>query len=69
MVDFKKLHASKSKSVVIDPIEIFRRLPSPPDFFDLSHGLRSLVTLTNGLQLITANTIPVGEIGPGGKGG
>lgn len=36
MVDFKKLRAAKSKQIVTNPIDIFRRLPHPPGFFDLS---------------------------------
>ena len=35
MVDFKKLRESKSKKTVTDPIEIFRRLPEPPEITDL----------------------------------
>lgn len=35
MVDFKKLRSSKVKISVIDPIEIFRRLPKPPGITDL----------------------------------
>lgn len=35
MVDFKKLRESKKKQIVTDPIEIFRRLPKPPEITDL----------------------------------
>lgn len=35
MVDFKKLRESKTQSTVIEPIEIFRRLPKPPGINDL----------------------------------
>ena len=35
MVDFKKLRARKAGSAVIDPVEIFRRLPKPPGINDL----------------------------------
>ncbi|MFK0731689.1 MAG: DEAD/DEAH box helicase [Gloeotrichia echinulata GP01] len=35
MADFKKLRESKSQPTVIDPIEIFRRLPKPPGINDL----------------------------------
>ena len=35
MVDFKKLRKSKKKITVTDPIEIFRRLPKPPEITDL----------------------------------
>ncbi|MEW5861907.1 MAG: DEAD/DEAH box helicase [Cyanobacteriota bacterium] len=35
MVDFKKLRESKNQSTVIEPIEIFRRLPKPPGINDL----------------------------------
>ena len=35
MVDFKKLRKKKGKSAVIDPIEIFRRQPKPPEITDL----------------------------------
>ncbi len=35
MVDFKKLRESKKKLTVTDPIEIFRRLPKPPEIADL----------------------------------
>jgi replicative superfamily II helicase len=35
MVDFKKLRESKTQPTVIDPIEIFRRLPKPPGINDL----------------------------------
>jgi replicative superfamily II helicase len=35
MVDFKKLRASKSQPAVVDPLEIFRRLPKPPGINDL----------------------------------
>lgn len=35
MVDFKKLRASQKKTSVTDPIEIFRRLPKPPEITDL----------------------------------
>ena len=35
MVDFKKLRESKNKKTVTDPIEIFRRLPKPPEITDL----------------------------------
>ena len=34
-VDFKKLRKSRAKSLVTDPIEIFRRLPKPPEINDL----------------------------------
>ncbi|MBD1891754.1 DEAD/DEAH box helicase [Coleofasciculus sp. FACHB-SPT9] len=35
MVDFKKLRESKTQSTVIEPIDIFRRLPKPPGINDL----------------------------------
>lgn len=35
MADFKKLRAKKASSSVIDPVEIFRRLPKPPGINDL----------------------------------
>src|SRR6478672_5015903 len=35
MADFKKLRAKKVGSAVIDPVEIFRRLPKPPGINDL----------------------------------
>ena len=35
MVDFKKLRESKTQPVVIDPTEIFRRLPKPFGINDL----------------------------------
>ena len=35
MVDFKKLRAAKPQSTVIDPVEIFRRLPKPPGITDI----------------------------------
>jgi len=35
MVDFKKLRESKNQSKVIEPVEIFRRLPKPPGINDL----------------------------------
>jgi replicative superfamily II helicase len=35
MVDFKKLRESKTQPTVIEPIEIFRRLPKPPGINDL----------------------------------
>jgi replicative superfamily II helicase len=35
MVDFKKLRASKSQPAVIEPTEIFRRLPKPLGINDL----------------------------------
>ncbi|MEA5513292.1 DEAD/DEAH box helicase family protein [Nodularia sp. UHCC 0506] len=35
MVDFKKLLASQNQQVVIEPTEIFRRLPKPPGINDL----------------------------------
>src|SRR5262245_15952280 len=35
MVDFKKLRTSGSQATVIDPIEIFRRLPKPAGINDL----------------------------------
>jgi replicative superfamily II helicase len=35
MVDFKKLRAAKPQTTVIDPVEIFRRLPKPPGITDL----------------------------------
>lgn len=35
MVDFNKLRTQKKKQKVIDPIEIFRRLPKPPGINDL----------------------------------
>ncbi|MBD1904045.1 DEAD/DEAH box helicase family protein [Trichocoleus sp. FACHB-6] len=35
MVDFKKLRESKTQSIVIEPIEIFRRLPKPPGINDV----------------------------------
>ncbi|MBK1871598.1 DEAD/DEAH box helicase family protein [Marinobacter sp. 1-3A] len=35
MVDFAKLRARKKKSLPIDPLEIFRRLPKPPQINDL----------------------------------
>ena len=34
-MDFNKLRAKKTKSTVIDPIEIFRRLPKPEGINDL----------------------------------
>jgi len=35
MVDFKKLRNSKQKSLPIDPVEIFRRLPKTSEIADL----------------------------------
>ena len=35
MVDFNKLRSKKPKSRVIEPLEIFRRLPKPPGINDL----------------------------------
>ncbi len=35
MVDFKKLRSAKAKASIIDPVEIFRRLPKPPGITDL----------------------------------
>lgn len=35
MVDFKKLRAAKAQAPVVDPVEIFRRLPKPPGIADL----------------------------------
>lgn len=35
MVDFKKLRESKTQSTVVEPTEIFRRLPKPPGINDL----------------------------------
>ena len=35
MVDFNKLRTSKRKANIIDPLEIFRRLPKPPGINDL----------------------------------
>ena len=35
MVDFRKLRSSKAKVSVINPVEIFRRLPKPPGITDL----------------------------------
>ena len=35
MVDFKKLRAESAKSKPIDPLEIFRRQPKPPEINDL----------------------------------
>jgi len=43
MVDFKKLRSSKSKPVATNPIEIFRRLPPPPGFFDLSPAQKEVL--------------------------
>jgi len=43
MVDFKQLRAAKAKPVAIDPIEIFRRLPPPPGFFDLSPAQKEVL--------------------------
>ncbi len=34
-MDFNKLRAKKVKSTVIDPVEIFRRLPKPEGINDL----------------------------------
>ncbi len=34
-MDFNKLRAKKTKSTVIDPVEIFRRLPKPEGINDL----------------------------------
>ncbi|MCK4389015.1 MAG: DEAD/DEAH box helicase family protein [Desulfobacterales bacterium] len=35
MVDFRKLRTSKPQPTIIDPVEIFRRLPKPPGINDL----------------------------------
>lgn len=35
MVDFKELRVAKAKAAVVNPIEIFRRLPKPPGITDL----------------------------------
>lgn len=35
MVDFKKMRAAKTQAAVLDPIEIFRRLPKPSGINDL----------------------------------
>jgi len=35
MVDFKKLRAAKTQATIIEPTEIFRRLPKPPGINDL----------------------------------
>ena len=35
MVDFKKLSASHERQIVIEPREIFNRLPKPPSIDDL----------------------------------
>src|SRR5579884_984329 len=35
MVDFRRLRASKTHAVAIDPVEIFRRMPKPPGINDL----------------------------------
>ena len=35
MVDFANLRITKERSKVIDPLEIFRRLPKPPGINDL----------------------------------
>ena len=35
MVDFEKLRTHKKKTKVIDPVEIFRRLPKPLGVNDL----------------------------------
>jgi superfamily II DNA or RNA helicase len=35
MVDFNKLRASKAQPNITSPIEIFRRLPKPPEINDL----------------------------------
>ena len=43
-MDFNKLRAKKTKSTVIDPIEIFRRLPKP-------EGINDLYTSQNKLEI------------------
>ena len=35
MVDFKKLRAEAARTKAIDPLEIFRRQPKPPEINDL----------------------------------
>lgn len=35
MVDFRKLRSTKAQPPVTDPVEIFRRLPKPPEITDL----------------------------------
>lgn len=35
MVDFRKLRSTKVQPPAVDPIEIFRRLPKPPEITDL----------------------------------
>src|SRR3712207_1105288 len=35
MVDFKKLRAAKSQHEIVEPVEIFRRLPKPEGINDL----------------------------------
>src|SRR6266700_4965515 len=35
MVDFRKLRAAKKQPPILDPAEIFRRLPKPPGINDL----------------------------------
>ncbi|HZJ99147.1 MAG TPA: DEAD/DEAH box helicase [Tissierellaceae bacterium] len=44
MVDFNKLRAKKTKSKVIDPIEIFRRLPKPAGINDLYTSQAEVLT-------------------------
>lgn len=42
MVDFRKLRAEKRRQTVVDPLEIFRRMPKPPGINDL-YGSQSEV--------------------------
>lgn len=56
MVDFKKLRESKTQPIIIEPIEIFRRLPKPPGINDLytsqAHALEEWFTRRNERDLV-----------------
>lgn len=44
MVDFNKLRTQKKRNKVIDPIEVFRRLPKPPGINDLYTSQADVLT-------------------------
>lgn len=44
MADFNKLRAKKAGSTVVDPVEIFRRLPKPPGINDLYTSQAEVLT-------------------------
>lgn len=51
MVDFKKLRRAKPQQTIIDPIEIFRRLPKPPGINDLYTSQAEVLTAWNSRRL------------------